>query len=101
MSGFHDLAQVNIMRLRASLDSPDLAPFVAALDPVNALADGAPGFVWRSRRARCAPETRLRDSVRWLGASFAASSGRGRLKAAISPCCLAGIGHAFDQRAEP
>ena len=41
------LAQVNIGRLRAPLDSPMLADFVAGLDPVNALADVAPGFVWR------------------------------------------------------
>ena len=41
------LAQVNIGRLRAPLDSPQLADFMAALDPVNALADDAPGFVWR------------------------------------------------------
>ena len=41
------LAQVNVGRLRAPLDSPQLAGFVAALDPVNALADAAPGFVWR------------------------------------------------------
>jgi Domain of unknown function (DUF3291) len=38
---------VNIARLRAPLDSPQLADFVAALEPVNALADGSPGFVWR------------------------------------------------------
>jgi hypothetical protein len=43
----HQLAQVNIARLRAPLDSEQLAGFVAALDPVNASADGAPGFVWR------------------------------------------------------
>jgi hypothetical protein len=47
----HDLAQVNIMRLRAPLDSPELAPFVAALDPVNALAEASPGFVWRLKAA--------------------------------------------------
>jgi Domain of unknown function (DUF3291) len=41
------LAQVNIARLQAPLDSPVLADFVAALDPVNAAADAAPGFVWR------------------------------------------------------
>ena len=41
------LAQVNIGRLRAPLDSPQLASFMAALDPVNAVADAAPGFVWR------------------------------------------------------
>jgi hypothetical protein len=43
---FH-LAQVNIARLRAPLESEALAGFVAALDPVNASADVAPGFVWR------------------------------------------------------
>jgi len=41
------LAQVNIGRMREPLDSPLLAEFVAALDPVNAAADTAPGFVWR------------------------------------------------------
>lgn len=41
------LAQLNIGRLRAPLDSPQLADFVAALDEINALADRAPGFVWR------------------------------------------------------
>ena len=41
------LAQVNVGRLVAPLDSPRLAEFVAALDPVNAVADAAPGFVWR------------------------------------------------------
>jgi len=41
------LAQVNIGRLVAPLDSPQLADFMAWLDPVNAVADGAPGFVWR------------------------------------------------------
>jgi hypothetical protein len=46
MAGYH-VAQLNIGRLRAPLDSPQLAAFVEALDPVNALADGSPGFVWR------------------------------------------------------
>jgi len=41
------VAQVNIGRLVAPLDSPQLADFVAGLDPVNAVADSAPGFVWR------------------------------------------------------
>ena len=41
------LAQVNIARMREPLDSPLLTEFVAALDPVNAAADTAPGFVWR------------------------------------------------------
>lgn len=42
-----ELAQVNVARLRAPIDAPEIADFVAALDPVNALADAAPGFVWR------------------------------------------------------
>jgi heme-degrading monooxygenase HmoA len=29
------------------MDDPVMADFQAALDPINALADGAPGFVWR------------------------------------------------------
>src|SRR5215467_8116768 len=41
------LAQVNIGRMRAPLDTPQLAGFMAALDPVNAVADAAPGFIWR------------------------------------------------------
>jgi uncharacterized protein DUF3291 len=45
-SGFH-LAQVNVGRIRAPLDSPKLKDFVNLLDPINALADGSPGFVWR------------------------------------------------------
>jgi hypothetical protein len=38
---------VNIARLLAPLDSPQLADFVAGLEPINALGDAAPGFVWR------------------------------------------------------
>lgn len=41
------LAQMNIARLLAPLDSPQLQDFVDNLDRVNALADGSPGFVWR------------------------------------------------------
>jgi hypothetical protein len=41
------LAQINVARPLAPLDSPQLAEFVAQLDAVNALAEAAPGFVWR------------------------------------------------------
>jgi heme-degrading monooxygenase HmoA len=44
--GWH-LAQVNIARMVAPLDSPVMAGFVARLDELNALADRSPGFVWR------------------------------------------------------
>ena len=43
----HELAQVNIGRLVGPIDGPQLASFVAQLDPINALADAAPGFRWR------------------------------------------------------
>ena len=41
------IAQVNVARPKAPVDSPLLAEFKALLDPVNAVADSAPGFVWR------------------------------------------------------
>ncbi|MET9830524.1 DUF3291 domain-containing protein [Streptomyces sp. NPDC006385] len=43
----YELAQVNIARLKAPLDSPQLKDFVDNLEPVNADADAADGFVWR------------------------------------------------------
>lgn len=42
-----ELAQVNVARLLAPLDSSQLQDFVDLLDPVNAAADRSPGFVWR------------------------------------------------------
>jgi hypothetical protein len=43
----HHLAQLNVARFKAPPGDPVLADFMAALDPINALADAAPGFVWR------------------------------------------------------
>jgi hypothetical protein len=48
-AGGHQLAEVNVARLRLPLDHPDMAKFVRALDDVNWLADQSPGFVWRHR----------------------------------------------------
>lgn len=42
-----ELAQVNVSRLLAPIDSPLLAPFMAALDEINAAGDAARGFRWR------------------------------------------------------
>ena len=42
-----ELAQINIGRLLAPTDAPATAGFMNALEPINALADAAPGFVWR------------------------------------------------------
>lgn len=43
----YQLAQINILRFRREKDDPANSDFMNALDPVNALADKAPGFIWR------------------------------------------------------
>ncbi|MEV3855194.1 DUF3291 domain-containing protein [Streptomyces sp. NPDC050095] len=43
----YELAQVNIGRLKAPLDDPEMKDFTTNLEPVNAVADAADGFVWR------------------------------------------------------
>ncbi len=42
-----ELAQLNVGRMLAPVDSPAIAGFVAELEPLNRLADASPGFVWR------------------------------------------------------
>lgn len=46
VTAFH-LAQLNVARMRMPLDDPGMAGFTGRLDEINALADSAPGFVWR------------------------------------------------------
>lgn len=41
------LAEFNIATLHQPLDAEENAEFVAALDPINALAEATPGFIWR------------------------------------------------------
>ncbi len=43
----YHLAQVNIARMRFPITDPQMAGFVTRLDEINALAEAAPGFVWR------------------------------------------------------
>ena len=43
----YELAQLNIAHLKAPLESPLLADFVANLDRINAIADASDGFRWR------------------------------------------------------
>jgi heme-degrading monooxygenase HmoA len=43
---FH-LAQLNVGLAKGEMDGPIMAGFAAELDRINALADTAPGFVWR------------------------------------------------------
>jgi hypothetical protein len=43
----YQLAQLNVARMTTPLTDPVMADFVANLEPINALAEGSPGFVWR------------------------------------------------------
>ncbi len=47
MTSTQHLAQVNISKLLAPLDSEQLSGFVSQLDNINALAECSQGFVWR------------------------------------------------------
>ncbi|MGW4946436.1 DUF3291 domain-containing protein [Actinoplanes sp. NPDC004185] len=47
MTSAFQLAQFNVARLRAPLTDPSNVDFVVGLELINALADSAPGFVWR------------------------------------------------------
>lgn len=46
MKNYH-IAQINIGRIRAPLDSATMAGFMGRLDELNAVADSSAGFVWR------------------------------------------------------
>ena len=50
MTRYH-LAQINIARAVADLDSPLMAGFVSRLEEINGLAERAKGFVWRLQSA--------------------------------------------------
>ena len=43
----YQLAQVNMGRIKAPLDSEVMRGFMSRLNEINALADCSPGFVWR------------------------------------------------------
>lgn len=43
----YHLAQLNVGKAVAPMDSVRMAEFMDGLAPINALADRAPGFVWR------------------------------------------------------
>lgn len=46
MNGHH-LAELNLASLKFPLDDPRMVDFTSMLEPINALAEAAPGFVWR------------------------------------------------------
>ncbi|WP_141575076.1 DUF3291 domain-containing protein [Actinomadura sp. WMMA1423] len=58
----YHLAQFNVGTLRYPLDDPRMADFLALVEPVNALADGTPGFVWRLVEEGEADATGLRPA---------------------------------------
>jgi len=41
------LAQINIAKMKAPIDSPLMAEFVENLDTINSLAENSNGFIWR------------------------------------------------------
>jgi hypothetical protein len=43
----YHLAQINLAKAVAALDSPLMAGFVSRLNEINALAEQAKGFIWR------------------------------------------------------
>lgn len=45
-SNVYYLAHMNYARLKAPMDDPSMAEFKAAMDPINALAQRTPGYVW-------------------------------------------------------
>ena len=43
----YQLAQLNIVKMKFVIDDPRMSGFFDRMDDINALADAAPGFVWR------------------------------------------------------
>ncbi|MEU8895781.1 DUF3291 domain-containing protein [Nocardia sp. NPDC048505] len=46
MTGYH-LAELNTALLKYPLDDPRMAGFTSMLEPINALAERSPGYIWR------------------------------------------------------
>jgi hypothetical protein len=44
-----ELAQFNVARLAIALDDPEFARFIEAVEPVEAQAEAAEGYVWRDQ----------------------------------------------------
>ena len=63
----YHLANFNRARARAETDDPVMHGFTSRLDEINALADAAPGFVWRLQTpSGNATELRPYPDLRWL-----------------------------------
>lgn len=67
MSSAYHLAQINVARARAPLDSPVMKEFMDAIDEINTLGEGSPGFVWRLKTdSGNATEIRAYDDPRMI-----------------------------------
>jgi len=53
----YHVAQVNIARMKASPDTPEMAGLVARIDEMNQLAARSKGFVWRLHGPEASPAT--------------------------------------------
>ncbi|HEX3899154.1 MAG TPA: DUF3291 domain-containing protein [Mycobacteriales bacterium] len=61
------LAQLNVGVVLAPVDDELMSGFVEGLDPINAIADSAPGFVWRLQDdSGAATSFRITDDDRLL-----------------------------------
>lgn len=66
MPAYH-IAQMNVLTFLYDPDDARLTDFMAALDPINALADDAPGFVWRLQtESGNATEIQVTDDPRFI-----------------------------------
>lgn len=54
------IVQLNIGRAKYPLDDPRMSGFMTKLDAINAIADRAPGFVWRMQGADGAGATDIK-----------------------------------------
>jgi hypothetical protein len=72
---FH-LAQFNVATMRFPLDDPAMAGFMELLHPLNALADAAPGFVWRLVEDGASDATALRPIGADVIVNFSVWEGR-------------------------
>lgn len=61
------LAQMNVGTARYDLDNPGMADFMNNLDRINALAEAAPGFVWRLKgEGNNATDLKVADNPRFI-----------------------------------
>lgn len=63
----HHLAQINVAKSRFDQDDPRFAGFTGKIDAVNAVAERAPGFIWRLKSdAGNAMDIQATDDPRFL-----------------------------------